>query len=277
MLGAEPRIAPGDTARSASVRVFDVDQADGMTGEGHPPGMRSSPVSPMLPSRHIELPGCSNLRELGGYRTRRGSAVKWRRLYRGGELSRLSPEAASYLVHDLGIRRVVDLRTVAEIRDAVCPLAEPCRSVSVPLLASLLSHWVDPSDQGPEATASRYLEMVEQGLPAIGHILELLGTPPWRPTLLHCAAGRDRTGIVVALILDLLEVPQDVIAADYALSDGVIDDGARAYAETIPHLLNQLRERHSSSRELLLRSGVAPGCIERLGHLLLEPPAGVGL
>jgi protein-tyrosine phosphatase len=228
----------------------------------------------MLPSRHIELPGCFNLRDLGGYRTRSGAAVAWHRLYRGGKLARLSPEVAGHLVHDLGIRRIIDLRTVEEIGDVACPLPEPCQWVSVPLLASFRSHWVEPSDQRPEATASRYLEMLEQALPSIGRILRLLVTPPWRPTLLHCAAGRDRTGIVIALILDLLEVPEEVIAADYALSDGVFEDGARAQAETIHHFLKLLHQQHASTRKLLLRTGVAPGCIEQLRHLLLEPGSG---
>jgi protein-tyrosine phosphatase len=228
----------------------------------------------MLPSRHIELPGCSNLRDLGGYRTRSGVAVAWNRLYRGGELSRLSPEVAGYLVHDLGIRRIIDLRAVEEIGDRRCPLPEPCQSVNVPLLTSIRSHWVEPSDQRPEATASRYLEMLEQGLPSIGRILKLLVTPPWRPTLLHCAAGRDRTGIVIALILDLLDVPEEVVAADYALSDGAIEDGARAQAETIHNFLKLLRGRHTSTRKLLLRAGVSPGCVEQLRHLLLDSRSG---
>jgi protein-tyrosine phosphatase len=228
----------------------------------------------MLPPRHIELPGCFNLRDLGGYRTRSGGAVAWHRLYRGGELSRLSPEVASSLVQDLGIRRIIDLRTVEEIGDVACPLPEPCQSLSVPLLTSFRSYWIQPSDPRPEATASRYLEMLEQGLPSIGRILGLLVTTPWRPTLIHCAAGRDRTGIVIALILDLLEVAEEAIAADYALSDGVIEDGARAQAETIHHLLKRLREQHTSTRELLLRAGVAPECIDQLRHLLLEPGSG---
>jgi protein-tyrosine phosphatase len=225
----------------------------------------------MLPSRHIELPGCLNLRDLGGYRTRSGAAVAWHRLYRGGELSRLSPEVAGHLVHNLGIRRIIDLRTVEEIIDVACPLPEPCQSVSVPLLTSFRSHWVEASDQRPEATASRYLEMLGQGLPSIGRILRLLVTTPWRPTLIHCAAGRDRTGIVIALLLDLLEVPEKVIAADYALSDGVAEDGERAQAETIHHLLGLLHQQHTSTRQMLLRAGVAPECVDQLRHLLLEP------
>jgi protein-tyrosine phosphatase len=146
--------------------------------------------------------------------------------------------------------------------------------VSVPLLTSFRSHWIQPSDQRPEATASRYLEMLEQGLPSIGRVLSVLVTTPWCPTLIHCAAGRDRTGIVVALVLDLLEVPEEVIAADYALSDGVVEDGAGAQAETIHHLLELLRKQHTSTRELLLRAGVAAECIDQLRHLLLEPASG---
>jgi protein-tyrosine phosphatase len=224
----------------------------------------------MIPSRHIKLPGCFNVRDLGGYPTRRGMTVAWNRLYRGGEMSRVSPGVADHLVLGFGIGRVIDLRTAEEIADSRCPLPQPCQPVNIPLLTSFRSHWVHPSDQRPQAVASRYVEMLEQGLPAIGRVLRLLVELPWRPTLIHCALGRDRTGIVVAVLLDLLQVEEEAIAAEYALSDGVTADGARAQPQTLHCFLELLRKQHTSTRDLLVRGGVAPAHIDRLQDLLLE-------
>jgi putative hemolysin len=161
-----------------------------------------------------------------------------------------------------------------EIGGVPCPLPEPCEWVNVPLLSSFRSHWIQPSDQRPEATASRYLEMIEQGLPSIGRILRLFVESPWRPTLIHCTAGRDRTGIVIAFLLDLLEVSEEVIAADYALSDGATEDGARAQGETMLHLLELIRKQHTSTREMLLRTGVTSRYVDQLRDLLLESVSG---
>lgn len=239
----------------------------------YPPSLagsrRSQCTRLMHQTRHIELPGCFNLRDVGGYPTRSGATVAWRRLYRSAELSRIRPAVAARLVRELGIYRVIDLRTAEESAGLSCPLPGPCQAVNVPLLTSFRAHWIRPVDQRPEATASRYLEMVEQGLPSIARILRLLVTAPSRPTLIHCAVGRDRTGIVVALLLDLLEVEEEVIAADYALSDGVVDDGERAQAQTIHCLLALLRKQHISTRDMLIRAGVSAWCIDELQRLLL--------
>ncbi|HEV2121174.1 MAG TPA: tyrosine-protein phosphatase [Chloroflexota bacterium] len=224
--------------------------------------------------RHIELPGCFNLRDVGGYPTRGGANVVWNRLYRSGELSSVSPSVADHLVREYGILQVIDLRAAEEIGASRCSLPGPGRQVNMPLFTSFRSHWVRPADQRPEATASRYLEMLEQGLPSIGRILSFLVEIPCRPTLIHCAAGRDRTGIVIAFLLDLLEVTEEAIAADYALSDGIIEDGARAHAETIYHLFELLRRKHTSTRDLLMTSGVSSTRIVQLHDLLLERASG---
>jgi len=213
----------------------------------------------MKPERRLDLPGCLNLRDVGGYSTRSGGVLAWRRLYRSGELSGVAAMSATatQLVDGLGLRRVIDLRTDAEVSDrgtACLPL--PCERIHVPFLTAIHARWIDPSDRSPNGTALRYMQMLDEGTPALLRVIRALADARARPTVIHCAAGRDRTGIVIACALDLLDVPDDVIALDYALSDEVLDDGGSAEPETIHNLLDVIRREHGSTRDMLVRRGM---------------------
>jgi protein-tyrosine phosphatase len=221
--------------------------------------------------RHINLPGCLNLRDVGGYPTDDGALTAWGRLYRSGELCRLDPLSSEELVGVCGIRQVIDLRTAEEVASSTTFLPEPCRHLNLSLLPAFRPHWIRPPDQRPEATAGRYLEMLELGVPTIVAVLDRLRHAASDPVLVHCALGRDRTGIVIAMILDVLGVPEEVIAGDYALSDGVIDDGERARAETIHRLFDLLRARYGSSAALLGAAGASSELLSDVRAALLEP------
>lgn len=108
-------------------------------------------------------------------------------------------------------------------------------------------------------------EMLQIGLPAVVRIVDMLSDVAARPTLVHCVAGRDRTGIVIACVLDLLDVPDEAIASDYALSS-VMDDeeGRNASPDNILLLLQLVRGRFGSVREMLVLSGALPTSIDQL-------------
>lgn len=221
--------------------------------------------------RWIELPGCVNLRDVGGHATRGGATLACGRLFRGAAPTGVDPAVAMQLVRDVCIRCVLDLRTAEEIREeGVIPWPQPCEHLHVPLVAAIRPHWPNPADRTPPSTARRYFEMAQAGTPALGRIVALLATPPARPTLIHCVAGRDRTGIVVACLLDLLDVPEEIIAADYALSE-VVDDaeGRNADPENILLLLKLIRENYGSTREMLVGHGVPERTIDGLGAALI--------
>ena len=210
--------------------------------------------------RGIDLPERANLREVGGFRTRTGARVAEGRLYRGAELCARDPAVVRHLVDELGIARVIDLRMEVEVAEGPCAaLPRACERVHLPLFTVVRPHWPEPLERTPASTSRRYYEMLLEGRPALARIVGLLADSPPRPTLIDCVAGRDRTGIVVACVLDLLDVPGDVIAADYALS-AVMDDaeGRKADPENILRLLELVRAEHGSTREMLLDSGV-PG------------------
>ena len=170
------------------------------------------------PRRRIELPGVLNLRDVGGYPVAGGGSVRWRTLFRSDALHLLDAAGAAALA-GLGLRTVLDLRSQAEVDIAPSPVRGPV--THLPLLADLLALPVPAVPEPPGSsldlsTIYRYFvdECGDQIAAAIG---ELTSDDAF-PALVHCSAGKDRTGVVIALILAVLGVPDEIIAADYALS-----------------------------------------------------------
>jgi protein-tyrosine phosphatase len=213
----------------------------------------------------IELPGCKNLRDLGGHTTRTGSRIACGRLFRGA-----APSAGANLFGGLGIRRIIDLRATSELASERQEAASGLERLHVPLLEAL-AKWSDPFDRTPRSTAFRYLEMLEDGQQPLLRVLDLLGTADEQPTLIHCVAGRDRTGMVIGCVLDLLEVPDESIARDYALSS-VMDDaeGRSANPENLLWLLRLIREKYASVLEMVRMMGASEASLVGLSTALVE-------
>lgn len=223
-----------------------------------------------MSDRNLDVPGCVNLRDLGGYTTRRGEMLAAGRLFRGAQPP-AAPESTAGLVQTMGLRRVIDLRMDEEVAHAGAPaFPQECEWIRLPLFDTVPPHWPNPIDRSPPSTAARYFEMAEIGTEAIARVVELLGEVNSKPTLIHCVAGRDRTGIVIACVLDLLDVPDPTIGADYSLSS-VMDDpeGRTAHPDNILLLLQLIRERFGSVREMLLSAGAPATGIDRLRAALV--------
>lgn len=145
--------------------------------------------------RNIEVPDCVNLRDLDGCTTRRGEVLANGRLFRGAAPA-AAPDAAAGLVQAMGLRRVIDLRMEMEVEKAGTPaFPEECAWVRQPMFYTVQPDGPEPVDRRPPATAARYFEMAEAGAPAIARVVEVLRDVRAKPTLIHCVAGRDRTGI----------------------------------------------------------------------------------
>jgi protein-tyrosine phosphatase len=176
--------------------------------------------------RHITLDSTVNFRDIGGYETTDGRRIRWRTLFRADGLSHLSePDRAA--VRKLGIATVVDLRTHGELDSGQFPIDDiPVDFHHVPLIAQV----IDPTRFSlvPGMLGSRYQEIAREGAPQIGRVLRIVAERHAHPLIVHCSAGKDRTGILVAVLMSTLGVPDESIVADYALS-------ARA--------MEQLRER----------------------------------
>ena len=171
------------------------------------------------PGRHIAVPGTLNFRDAGGYPAAGGGRTRWRRLLRSDGLHRLEPAAGAILA-GLGLRTVLDLRTSYEAEIAPSPIDDLASSGALTMHVSLIGEDLAavPADLG-----EIYDYIIDHRGAAIGAAVRCLARPAGLPALVHCTAGKDRTGVVVALVLAAAGVPDRFIAADYALTGVYID------------------------------------------------------
>jgi protein-tyrosine phosphatase len=166
-----------------------------------------------MPQRRIILEGCYNLRDTGGYATADGRTTRWGVLLRADGLHRL-PKTSQERLLAHPIRTIIDLRRPHELEESPNVFAS---SGEVDYLNISLVE--DPSEARTLPSLEElYKRMLDNSQPQIKQLFETLSTPGRFPVLIHCTAGKDRTGLVVALLLALANVPDETIAADYALS-----------------------------------------------------------
>jgi protein-tyrosine phosphatase len=184
------------------------------------------------PNGVLLLAGTFNVRDLGGYPTRDGGVIRPRTIYRADSLHRLTPEAQATLERR-GLRTVIDLRRADESAAAPNVFRESLSVIyrNIPLPGDLL---LDPTGT-PPPLAAVYRAMLDKGRTPLRQILVCLSDPACWPVLVHCTAGKDRTGLVTALLLGIAEVPDEAIVADYALTSrflsGALFEDARRDAE----------------------------------------------
>ena len=240
--------------------------------------------------RLIPLDGCLNFRDLGGYPTRDGRTVGWRRLFRSDALHHLTRADVARLREDLRVTTVIDLRSTAEIRaDGHGRLGETdIAHHHVPLFDGDTARRSE--DLSASATlADRYFLLAEYARDAIARVVTLLAATPGA-AVYHCAAGKDRTGVVSGVVLGLLGVPDEVIIADYAATREQLDaiiarlvatpgyrailgalpaDTLHAEPETMAALLDRIRERYGDMRGYVRAAGVGDETIDGLCARLL--------
>lgn len=166
--------------------------------------------------RHIDTTSMRNLREVGGYPTLNGGVLRWHALYRSDAPVQLGDSGLA-VVAGLGLRTIVDLRTPGEAEGARSDLAVlPAQTMEISVLGPDL-------ESLPLELGAIYRYMVDDRGAAIAAAIRPLCADGALPALVHCTAGKDRTGVVVALILAVVGVADDLIAADYSLSAGYLD------------------------------------------------------
>ncbi|MER7111547.1 tyrosine-protein phosphatase [Streptomyces sp. NPDC000229] len=169
--------------------------------------------------RHIAFERLHNFRDLGGYRAADGRAVAWRRLYRADSLGKLRGADWDRFL-ELGIRTVIDLRYPWEI-DAKGKVPETGR---FRYANCSIEHQpydqaeIDPALDPWRFLADRFAEVTEDGHAEIRQAIELIAEDEG-PVVFHCTSGKDRTGLIAALVLTLLDVSEDQILADFALTE----------------------------------------------------------
>lgn len=178
------------------------------------------------PQRHLPLEGTYNLRDTGGYPTHDGRSTRWHTLWRADSLHRL-PAASQATLLACGVRTVIDLRRSDELQ--VAPNVFATSSQVTYHHLSLLAD-VRPTPGTPQALVDTYRHILDDRHESLYNLLTILAASESLPAVVHCTAGKDRTGVFVALVLGLLGVPEATIIADYALTSQYLDD--RFLAET---------------------------------------------
>ena len=179
---------------------------------------------PAAPARHLNLAGASNFRDLGGYPGRDGRPVRWRQIFRSNHLGHLT-EADIEVLRPLGLKSALDFRGTDERVAAICGLAEIAVH-SLPIEPTVVATLRARLADGAALSAADALDVMRQSYrnyvryntgsfrALFAHLLEERA-----PLVIHCTAGKDRTGFACALILHVLGVPDDLIAEDYLLTN----------------------------------------------------------
>ena len=196
-----------------------------------------------------EMESINNFRDFGGYSTQNGKRLRKGLLYRSGDLSKATDADLEH-IHALGIRAICDLRSVGERKyepDRV-PAAKPFTFFNIPmrpivdyhgrsfgrLLSLMFGHerkvdYVAVSRQAYRDYATRYL-------PQLKALFQRISNPENLPILIHCSAGKDRTGVVSSLLQLVLGVPLETVMDDYLKTN----DNLNAYKEDVFSRLSRL-------------------------------------
>lgn len=175
--------------------------------------------------RWVDLEGPSNFRDLGGLPTVGGGRVRTGVLYRSDSLALLSERDLAYLGERVGLRRVVDLRSGPEIgRHGQADLgATGIEIVHAPIVDETRGEQRDIEDPARLTLDRIYLLMLERFRNRFGAAIGALVDPGHQPAVFHCAAGKDRTGLIGALILEVCGVNRRVVVEDFLLTNDRMD------------------------------------------------------
>jgi protein-tyrosine phosphatase len=234
--------------------------------------------------RHIEVEGSWNVRDLGGYETVDGRVTRWGRVIRAGNLYNVTAVGQQKLI-DYGVKTIIDLRDMQEVGQEPDVFTE---STVVAYRHLPIAQDVYTADY--MTLKEMYCNYYDDFQTSIGMIVgEIADSKPG--VLFHCFAGKDRTGIVAALLLGAVGVPDEVIAEDYALTSERIthlleawrlwaiehgqnmerfEHSVSAEAQTMLETLGHIHERYGGAANYLSTCGVSDPQLERLYDLLIE-------
>ena len=245
-------------------------------------------------SRHIRFENVVNFRDLGGYPARDGYTVAWRRLFRSGEFRNMTRKDLDLLTGEIGLTSVLDLRSSLEVENqGIGLIAES------DINYHNISFIAGGNREEDELLFNRFVNMGQFYLhlvrksefgERIVRALELIADPENHPLVFHCAIGKDRTGILAAVLLSVLGVKDEVIIEDYSLSTPYMEqllerinsnpETAKyikplpdyfweASAESMSLFLSTLRNEYGSIEGYLKAQGTESSLIDRLEKALL--------
>ena len=183
--------------------------------------------------RRVVLEGAVNFRDIGGYKTNDGREVKWGKVFRSDGLARLTEKDHLALLR-IGIERVFDFRTSAEVSEAPDKLPEDgsITHVNLPVThgkfdfvdAMTRLKQGDSSWLTPDFMVNGYIRNIEEFASVWGEVINCVADSKGQAQLFHCTGGKDRTGTCAALILLMLGVDEETVIKDHQLSNTYIAD-----------------------------------------------------
>jgi protein-tyrosine phosphatase len=246
---------------------------------------------PATLERAIAFATVFNVRDLGGLPAADGRSVRRGRVFRADGVDRLDGDDLE-VARSLGLRTVIDLRTFGEVERRSFPAHQlPVTWHHLPILEGMWSEQdLVPTTGAVDFLRERYLDMLVEGRDSIARALEVVADEG--PVLFHCAAGKDRTGVLAAVVLGLLGCDHQVIADDYHLSadamgafvewlavehpewrDAMTDQPPEYLAappEAMLGFLAEVDRRHGSMEALAAAQAVPADVVDRLRANLLD-------
>lgn len=228
-------------------------------------------------STRLDIPGTTNLRDLGGYPTTDGRRIGRGQLFRSealappgtSEMHAVWNEEHDHHYRDLALRTVIDLRSQTEVRKLPCawaaatgasvvslPIAEGVEGRDTNYMGQVLSGQVSSFDA--QDMARFYSLALDRRARTFAQGVEVLAAADRLPALVHCSAGKDRTGMFIALVLEVLGVDRALTVEDYALTGILRPNRVEAYAPLLreagvdPQAVRILFETPSVAMELTL-------------------------
>jgi len=238
----------------------------------------------------VRLDGPVNARDLGGMPVAGGMRVRAGRLFRSDHLDLCTPGDVALLRDRIGVGLIVDLRNLTRERGGAGPVAinDAIETVNIALMADLDEVAEVLRDPALDGMGGFYLQMAERDRARIVEVFRTIAGRCREPIWFHCTSGKDRTGTIAALLLDLLGADSESIVADYACSilepkvladhvrrigwrtDGIPSAHLRADAESMRSFLAKFHATHGSARGWLVAGGLEPEHVVRLRTELLE-------
>ncbi|MEV6065325.1 tyrosine-protein phosphatase [Nocardia sp. NPDC052001] len=258
--------------------------------------MPTDPAAAMAVSRWIDFAEIDNVRDLGGLPVTGGGTTRYGVVFRSSTLQQATPADLGQLLEPLGLRTIIDLRLPDEVeREGYGLFADAAVHIAnLPIRKSPQSS-LAARDLVPDKTRVDLTDLYGQLLAGSGeHIVaavRLIIDPERRSLLFHCAAGKDRTGVLAAILLDAAGVPAEVIAADYALTNERMQrvrdrlDALPSYAglpqantgilaitpQVMLGFLENLYADHGGAAKWLLANGLSEEELESFRAAMVEP------